>query len=331
MVADRVSATITASHMPLAAKKNTRTEKVTPAQIDVEPLPHEEIEEIPQPPKVTALVWSYNNAPALRQCLSALERSVPRQAIEIVVVDKGSQDESPGLDAEFPETTFLRLPRNFGNTKALNIAMRTGIGELVFFMRPEVIVAPDTVERLVQTLEADSDAVALCPLIVDESGAAVEQVYRLPTPQTGAQPVAAPMQVEAEGPAVVEYATFQAMLARKYFIRGINYLDERFGEFGADAEVSFQIRRAGRSVKLDPRVKVIRLPIPMRNSGSAETLLLADRIHGTAVYLSKHFGFFSGFTLRIVESLKALAGLKFSLFTSLVSGTKVDGSQSVTL
>lgn len=316
--------------MPLAAKKNTRTEKVTPAQLDEEVLPQLAVEELPQPPKVTALIWSYNNAPALRRCLAALEASVNRAAIEIVVVDKGSQDESPGLDAEFPETTFLRLPRNFGNTKALNIAMRTGIGELVFFLRPEIIVEPGTVGRLVQFLESDSDPVAVCPLVVDENGSPVEQAYRLPSPQTGANliPVAAG---PGEAPFAVEYATFQAMLARKYFIRGINYFDERFGEFGADAELGFQIRRAGRTIRIDPQTKVTLLPVPKRTSAAAETLLLADRIHGTAVYLSKHFGFVSGLTFRIKEALKALVGFRFSLLTSLVSATKVDGSQSVML
>src|SRR5580704_3763809 len=122
--------------MPLAAKKNPKTEKLTPAEIDVEPLPGQEPEGQPSAPKVTALISSYNNAAALRRCIAALERSTSRDIMEIVVVDKGSQDESPRLDAEFPDATFLRLPRNFGNTKALNIGMRTGVGELVFFLSP---------------------------------------------------------------------------------------------------------------------------------------------------------------------------------------------------
>src|ERR1035438_2845919 len=111
--------------MPLAAKKNPKTEKFTPAAIDVEPLPREEQEEQPPAPKVTALIYSYNRAAALRRCIAALERSTGRASLEILVVDKGSQDESPNLDSEFPNTTFLRLPRNFGNTKALNIGMHT--------------------------------------------------------------------------------------------------------------------------------------------------------------------------------------------------------------
>ena len=126
--------------MPLAAKKNQRTQKVTPAVLDVEPAPIEELEPVPAQPKITALVYSYNNEAALRRCLTALEASDARAVMEILVVDKGSTDGSANLDTDFPNATFMRLPRNFGNTKALNIGMRTGVGELVLFLSPEVEV-----------------------------------------------------------------------------------------------------------------------------------------------------------------------------------------------
>jgi GT2 family glycosyltransferase len=316
--------------MPLAAKKNPKTEKLTPAEIDVEPLPGQEPEEQPSAPKVTALISSYNNAAALRRCIAALERSTSRDIMEIVVVDKGSQDESPRLDAEFPDATFLRLPRNFGNTKALNIGMRTGVGELVFFLSPEIEVAGDTIANLVNRLESDSDAVAVSPLIIDGQGAPREQVYRLPTPQTGVDLV--PVAIDPNsGPAPVEYATFDALMARKYFIRGINYFDEHYGEFGGDAELCFQVRRAGRKTIMLPQVRVVRKEAPPERSSAAETLLAADRVNGIAVYLGKHYGFFSGILFRIKEILKALGSLRFSLLASLATASKVDGSQGVTL
>ncbi len=316
--------------MPLAAKKNPKNEKTTPAQIDVQPLASEEVEEQPSGPKVTALIYSYNDAAGLRRCIAALERSNMRPALEILVVDKGSQDESPSLDTEFPDVTFLRLPRNFGNTKALNIGMRTGRGDLVFFLSPGIQVAPDTISALVDRLESDSDAVAVGPLVTDSHGAPVEQVYRLPSPQTGTNLVPVPVDPNA-GPTAVEYATFEALLARKYFIRGINYFDEHYGEFGADAELCYQIQRAGRKTLILPGVRVVRTTEPVARSSAAETLLAADRVTGLAVYFGKHNGFFSGIGFRVGQSLKALVSVRLSLFMSLVSLEKIDGSQNIPL
>jgi GT2 family glycosyltransferase len=316
--------------MPLAAKKNPKTEKFAAALIEEDPLPKPEPEEQPPAPKVTALIYSYNRAAALRRCIRALLASDTRAVLEILVVDKGSQDESPNLDSEFPETTFLRLPRNFGNTKALNIGMRTGVGEFVFFLDPEVEVRPDTISRLLQALEADADAMAVAPLLTDPEGAPVEQAYRLPTPQNGLD-----LEVVAVNPepaqVPVEYASFQALLARKYFIRGINYLDDRYGEFGADAELAFQIKRAGRKTVVLPGIRAIQHRQPEPVSGAVENLLTADRVNGAAVYLGKHFGFMSGLTFRIGQIFKALLSFRFPLLIALVSGEKVDGSQSVVL
>src|SRR5947209_14906981 len=83
------------------------------------------MEDISTAPRVTALVVSRNCAEDLRRCLAGLESTVPRNMLEILVVDNGSRDESATMDSEFPSAQFLRMPKNFGITKALNIGLRT--------------------------------------------------------------------------------------------------------------------------------------------------------------------------------------------------------------
>ena len=55
----------------------------------------------------------------------------------------------------------------------------------------------------------------------------------------------------------VEYATFQAFLVRKFFVKGINYLDERYGESWSDAELCYQIRRVSRKTLALPQVTAL--------------------------------------------------------------------------
>src|SRR5512138_2166037 len=117
----------------------------------------------PAVPKISAIILSYNSAPALRRCLAALEASTARAQMEIIVVDAGSQDESPHLDTEFPEVTFQRMPRNFGATKALNIGARTAAGEYIFYVATEAEVQPDTAAKLAHHLDSDESAAAVCP------------------------------------------------------------------------------------------------------------------------------------------------------------------------
>jgi GT2 family glycosyltransferase len=242
------------------------------------------------------------------------------------VVDCGSHDESPQVDSEFAGVTILRLPRYFGRTKAFNIGTRTAAGEYLFFLTPQVEVLPTTIPALVARLESDSEAVAVAPLLVDTEARQAAEFFRLPTPDTGIEliPVVIDKTVQAFS---VEYATFQALLARKYFVKGINYLDERYGEFWSDAELCYQIRRASRKTLAMPQVTALYTP-NSPYSTSSETILDADRVHGAAVYFGKHYGFMSGLLFRIKAILKALVTLRLPLFLALVSGSKIDGSQS---
>ncbi len=269
-------------------------------------------------PRVTAIVASYNNVEALRRCLTALEQSKQRDTLEIIAVDKGSRDGSQQIDSEFPGVTPLRLPRNFGSTKAFNIAMRTARAELVFLLEPEVEVAPDTIVRLADYLDSDSDAAAVCPI----TGA--EQFYRLPTSGIDLHPVEIDMSAQT---VAVESANFTAMMVRKYFIRGLNYLDEKFGETWSDVDLCFQIRRAGRKIIALPGVKVNYTPREERFPDSALTLLEADRVHGAARFCGKYAGFFSGLMVPIKAAFSALFSFRFGLLTAIVSGRKVDGTQ----
>jgi len=311
--------------MPIATKRKAEAKKSAPI-IEAEPEP-KPLEEQPAPvPKVTALIFSYDSAPALRRCLTAIEGSNDRSTIEILVVDCGSHDESPQLDSEFEGVTILRLPRYFGRTKAFNIGTRTAAGEYLFFLTPQVEVMPNTIPALLARLESDAEAMAVAPLLVDTEAHQAAEFFRLPTPDTGIE--LTPVVIDKSAQDVpLEYATFQALLVRKYFVKGINYLDERYGEFWSDAELCYQIRRASRKTLALPQITALYTP-NSPYSASSETILNADRVHGAAVYFGKHYGFVTALLFRLKAILKALFTLRLSLFTALISGAKIDGSQT---
>jgi N-acetylglucosaminyl-diphospho-decaprenol L-rhamnosyltransferase len=304
------------------------------------------MEESVAPPLVTVLIVSHNNAPALRRTIESLEKSPDRGRIEVLVVDKGSFDESPTLDSEFPNTVFLRLPRNFGLSKALNIGMRTAKSELVFFLAPGVEVQPDTVAGLAARLEASSEATAVAPLILSPEGKPLPQMAKLPVPETmGASAGSAgwarsPASAsDAEGTAVV-FPSLRALMVRLWFLKGLRYIDERYGEAWADAEICFQIRRAGKKILLFQQYKVVESP---EEEGISDprirALISADWTLGAARYAEKHFGFAAGLSIRLSSVLRALGGFaaalvtfgevryRFSLLGCLIAGQKIDGTQ----
>ena len=275
-------------------------------------------------PRVSAVLVAFNQETQLHRAIAALEASRDRERLEILVVDCGSQDGSPRLDAEFPAVNMLRLPHHFGAAKAMNIAIRTAKADLVFLLSPSVEVQPDTVSRLAGQLEEEQDLTAVCPLLVDPEGHSASRVSGLPTP---ANLYPEPLDLDITQESIpVQYPGRDALLVRKQFIRGINYFDGRYGDAWADADLAMQIRRAGKKIRLYPSIRAILHPEadPLEGDSVAE----ADRILGASAFLGKYHGFFSGLSFRILAILKALGKFDLRLVSLLVSGQKLDGSQS---
>lgn len=300
----------------------------------------------PPPAKSSVVIVSRNCAGPLRRCLAALEQSTIRPHFEVIVVDSGSRDSTPQLEEEFPGVTFMRLPRNFGNTRARNIGSRTATGEFLLYLDPRVEVQPDTVEKLVRGLESHPDAVAVNPLLTDAAGQTATRLFPFLSPkelyaiwQRRAWP--APRPVNTAEPTNVEWIPLQALLLRAQFLRGMNYFDERFSHYWSDLELCFQIRRGNKKNLLLPDVQATLHPegdevIP----SAARGLLSADQALGAAAYTGKHFGWLAGARFHLAASFGAFGGFVGSLlrardirfhstrFTAIVSSQRIDGSQS---
>jgi GT2 family glycosyltransferase len=105
----------------------------------------------------------------------------------------------------------------------------------------------------------------------------------------------------------------------------MNYFDERFGEYWADADLAMKIRQAGKKIRLYPAIQATwhaaHKPL------SAGPLHTSDRILGAAMLLTKYDGFLAGFRFRWAAILRALIHLDFPLFSALMSGRKL-GSEA---
>ena len=314
--------------MPLQRRRE-QTPKVIPDVAAPKEKPAQ-IEEAPPPIVVSAVILSFNRAAALRRAIEALEKSTDRERLEILVIDLGSSDESPTLDAEYGGVTMLRLPRYIGATKAMNIATRTAKGEFVFFLVPEVEVSPQTAAALAARIQAESDTIAVCPFLVDPDGKSVPRTFRIPMGAAlkavarGDDPQRMPID-ETQESVPVEYASHDALMVRRQFIQGMNYFDARYGEFGGDLDLAMQVRSAGRKIRLYPAIRATYHS--MADPVAGDPLFIADRAHGAAVFLAKYQGFFSGLMFRIGAILRALVGFKLNQVAALASWSKIDGNQ----
>ena len=261
------------------------------------------------------VVVSHNRVDWLRRCLESIGKSEGVERLQVIVVDNGSSDGSAQLADEFPELQWIRLPKNFGLTKAWNLGWRAADAEYVFFLHEDTEVEPGTVLGLAEALDASPDAAAVCPLLVDDEGRPAPQLGSLPPDGTWK---AASITGE---PRAVEYARGAAMMVRVHLIKAIRQIDERYGQYGGDADLAAQIRRAAKKILLLPAQRV-------RHAGRNESsgLLQADFQNARAVFLGKYQGFAAGLQARVGAAFSALFGFRLGEFKYLLGGQKIDGT-----
>jgi len=306
------------------------------------------MEELKPIPQTSMVLVNRNRTSALRRTLASLQPIADPNQMEVLVVDNASTDGGATVDSEFPFVSMLRMQRNVGYTKGVNIATRTATGEYLCLTPPGVEFEPSTIPALIAGLEAESGALAVSPLVTDAEGQPITRIYPLPdrpalTAFWKSGRLGPPLPFDLSAPELrAEYVVDSPLLLRRRSIAGMNYLDQRYGQFWSDAEICFQVRRAGKSVIVFPAVRVRGEPnveawvSPLdKESGQ----LSADAALGAAGYLAKHEGAMAGLKFRFGAILGSLLsalgstitfqqpGAKWVRFTNLASGQKIDGNQ----
>lgn len=256
--------------------------------------------------EVSVLIVSQQQKPLLAASLTALAARNEPELSEVIVVDCGSQDGSAHLDEQFEGFTFLRLPRNFGWARAVNIGCRTAKGQYLLLLPNGVEVEPDTIQRLLAALEEQPASGAVCP---------AGNFYALPKPGDTV--------LRLVSPEAAEYPFDQPVLIPKVALVSMNYFPDSYGQCYADLELFHKIREAGK------RVRVLSDLVLRRQSAPQELMdeetLAADQLNGLAAYYGKNYGFLSGFGFRLGAGFKALATLRLGLASKVLGGAKVDG------
>ncbi len=111
------------------------------------------------PIHVSLIVPVYNNPQDLVECISALKTAQPAHS-EIIVVNDGSTDDT-GSVAEGLGVTVLHLRENAGGAAARNHGARNARGAIYFFIDSDVVVQPDTVDRVVQFFQERPEFAAI--------------------------------------------------------------------------------------------------------------------------------------------------------------------------
>jgi hypothetical protein len=197
------------------------------------------------PPTVSIVIATWNGRHMLETCLASVAAlDYPRAALEVVVVDNGSVDDTVAwLGRAHPTVRLVRNEENRGFAAASNQGAEAAAGALVAFVNNDVRLERSWLRPLVDALAADDVVVAGSRMLdwegrrIDFDGAAMSFDGHGVSVGYG-RPVEA---VPAGDPAPALFACGGAMLADRERFLGVGGFDAEYFAYFEDVDLGWRV------------------------------------------------------------------------------------------
>jgi GT2 family glycosyltransferase len=263
--------------------------------------------------KLSVIIVNYNVAFFLEQCLNSVFASTANFEYEVFVVDNNSVDNSLEMIAEkYPLVHLLANKENLGFSKANNQAMRICKGEYVLLLNPDTLIEVDTLQKVVDFMDAHLEGGGLGVKMVDGKGNYLPESKRgLPTPAAAFYKIFGfstlfPKNkhfsayhlghLDQDAVHEIDILSGAFMLMRKSVLDQVGLLDEDFFMYGEDIDLSYRIQLGGYKNYYFPETRIIHYKGESTKKDSLNYVFVFYR--AMIIFARKHFskknaGFFS--------------------------------------
>ncbi|HAO45573.1 MAG TPA: glycosyl transferase family 2 [Chitinophagaceae bacterium] len=212
--------------------------------------------------RLSVIIVNYNVKYFLEQCLYSVQKACAGLAVEVIVVDNHSTDESRSfLEPSFPGVRFIWNESNEGFAKANNRAISYATGEYILFLNPDTLVPEDCFHQCIRFLESKQNAAAVGVKMIDGTGRFLKESKRaFPSPLTSLYKLSGLSVLfprsqtfaryhlghlsENENHEVDVLAGAFMMIPRR-LLDEVGSFDETFFMYGEDVDLSYRLQKAG--------------------------------------------------------------------------------------
>ncbi|SFS71295.1 glycosyltransferase family 2 protein [Lutibacter maritimus] len=133
---------------------------------------------------ISIVIVNYNVRYFLEQCILSIIDASKKLAVEIIVVDNNSTDDSvPFLQSNYPSINLIANKENVGFSKANNQGVSIAKGEYVLILNPDTVIAEDTLDTIFNFAKTKQNLGILGVKLIDGSGKYLPESKRgIPTP-----------------------------------------------------------------------------------------------------------------------------------------------------
>jgi hypothetical protein len=213
-------------------------------------------------PLVVSVILNTNRCDDTLQCLNSLKNTTYANH-QIIVLDNGSTDGSiEAIEAAYPEVTVLSLEHNLGYAGNNNVGIEAALShdaDWIFVLNEDVILADESISKLVEAGESDDHVGIVGPLVyhydapelIQSAGGTLDANWFARHRGENKHDEGQFVQNEP-----VDWISGCAIMVRRGVVETVGALDERFFYYWEETEWCTRARSQGWKVVFVPSAKI---------------------------------------------------------------------------
>jgi len=226
-------------------------------------------------PALTILIVNRNSAGYLRDCLRSILDTRDDLALELVLVDGSSTDNSVTVARElWPTVKTVLVPESLGYVRGNNVGLKHATGRYTMYLNSDTVIRPGALAELVRHLDAHPEIGVASGTILNTDGSDQGVVRRFPTFMNGLfgrrsvlsrlfpnnpwyrQYMQSRFE-QGDAPYEAEILSACSMILPTRLLQETGGMDERFHFYWVDAELCCRLARRGYKVVCVPRARIV--------------------------------------------------------------------------
>ena len=247
------------------------------------------------PPRLSVLLVVFNKFELTMRALASLRQNYAG-AMELVVVDNGSSDETRFLGRFVKGAKIIRAGRNLGFLQGANLGLRHVSAPVLLHLNNDVELGFGAVEMALRRLDSADDIGAVGGKIIRTNGKLQEagSILWNEGSAVGYMRDASPLLPEANFVRDVDFCSAVFLLCRTDLVKRLDGFDEGFAPaYYEDVDLCVRMIQAGYRVVYDPAVTVTHLEFGSASTTEASMALMR---RGRRIFFKKHEVFLQGQT-----------------------------------
>ena len=241
------------------------------------------------PADISIVVVHYESPTELDDCLRSIAVASASLPVEVFVVDNASKSfAADAVSRALPDATVVRNSSNVGFSRAANQGLRQASGRYLLLLNPDTVLAPDSLERMVEYMDAHPDVgLATARLTLADGRLDLACRRSFPTPIRSFYRLTLLSRLFPKSRRFAQYNLTYLddmleteidapcgafMIVRSHIREQVGLLDERYFMYGEDLDWSYRIKQAGWKVMYAPVTTVTHLK--RTSSGKSRTMTI---------------------------------------------------------